>query len=339
MEIVTAEAITNKRIELYIKSKDPEAAELYQRLEADGDIDPSLCFLAVSEGREKGCLILYMTKAGQASVGAALILVGEEFEQKLLLDNACEVLRKRGADYITATGDRDQFGKLGWRWTVDEGIIPPNINEESLKYWCKPLENDIEPPFAPVEYPKAMALPEPVFDLSVISEATEEKIEFIMYDTRRKRRIAERVMLILFIVLSVVLGVSAVSGGRLNRIYITALCVATGLLLLYRNIFIPRKVVRQTMENRRQKNCTGWRDFYGFSDMVMYTDLKKKRGAILPYSMFKVIYVKKDYIFLCDRTEKDHAAGHFVVTGEDNAKKEALVRLLKEKLPDAEIKN
>lgn len=331
MDLITAEKISANRIELYIKSKDAVAAELYLRLAADGDIDPSLCFLAVSEGREKGCIVIKETFAGDVKVAAVLIAVGDDTDRKMMFDNVYELLRGRGDQYITVFGERDFYVGIGWLWAPEFGIMHPRL-DEAYTYWAKKLDPDAKPPLTVVSFPKAAGIKNPEFRLTVDSVMPEERVEKTMYEVRSRRRYAERAALIVFIITCTVFGLLAKNFSAVPA-------VGIGLVLLYRNIFVPIKLVNGVIETRREHNCNGWHEWYGFTDSEIFKyDLGHQRHAqFWPYSSIRIVYVKKDYLFLCTGWDNKSADGMYVMLGDDEAK-QALVGLLREKSPNAVFK-
>lgn len=331
MEIVTAEAITHRRIELYLKSKDPAAAELFAKLAAGGDIDPSLCFLAVSEGRETGCLVIKETTAGEAKVAAVLIAAGEDFGKKMILDNIYDLLRERGDQYITVFGERDLYVGMGWLWAPEFGIMHPRL-DEPYTYRAKKLDPDAEPPLAEVAYPEEAGIKAHGFRVTVDSVMPEERVEKAMYEVRSRRRIAERIALIVFIIGCGVIGV-------LTKNFSAVPAVGLGLFMLYRNIFVPIKVVNSVMKTRRENGEDGWHEWYGFTDTEIFKyDLKNRcSAAFWFYHNIRIVYVKRDYLFLCTGSDGRSANGMYVMTGEGETKRE-LVELLRTKAKNAAFK-
>lgn len=331
MEIISGETLAPLRFELYLKSADPSAAELFAKLSAGGRTDPSLCFLAQTEGREKGCLVLTLTRAGGSCVGAALICVGEDFTRKLLLDRACEVLRDRGARYITTFGARDFYVNMGWSWAPELGFIPPIPSEDYFRFWGKPLDSEAEPPLASLELPEEMLMPPTEIRVAVDSRMPEERVGRAMYEVRSRRRIAERIAIIVFIIACIALGL-------IMKTYSAVVAAAIGLMMLYRNIFTPRRVVNDTLAKRRENGAQGWHEWFGFADNGIFKyDLDGSHAAILFYDSIRSVYTKRDHLFICTEVRSDHASGFYVMTGEGE-NRQALIGLLREKAPNAVFK-
>ena len=319
-------------MKMFLSSRDKNAEKLFSELRADNVIDPGLCFLASEDGAVRGAVAVCIARSQDTPVGVAAVLCTDHKDiSALLLTHAGAALRERGVPFLIAAGTNEICE--GWRdskWMVTLGFVPPTLDQDALHYFGVRLIDEAEPTYMPVEFPRAMGLPIPECRFFGTNKMSEEQIAHAMYTTRERRRWGERAALVIFIIACIVFAV-------VKREYYAIPAVGIALVMLYRNIFTPRKVVAETLAYRRKHELNGSSDaiFFGENSVVCFNDGVGQ--MIAGYDRFPIVYVKPTFMFLCTGSGTKSARGYYL-NGTAPGSREQLLEFIKTKNPQIVFK-
>ena len=332
-------AVSAGELSLFIGTHDPEAAETVGRLHKSGLLDLSLCFIAEEGSRPVGALVTVpVSSDGVKTAFAAALAYNEEHTLSQLYLRAFEVLRGRGIGYVFSKHTEKEkpmyYERFGWNWIVTLGFVPPTLDEDALNFAGKRLTEDAEPSCRPLEFPEELGIPMPECLFYGENRVNEEQLAEEVYTTRERRRLAERAALIVFIIAVIVIG--CVKSSLRAFIGVVPM-LGIGMVLLYRNIFQPKKVVREVVEGHRRKGMkeTDDRLFFGEERFIHFSE--GRGGAITSYDNIRIVYVKPEFLFLCKRSDNKSAGGWFV-RNSSLTDKQALLDHIRSKSPEVVFK-
>ena len=232
------------------RMRDPASAEKLGKLIGSGDLDPTLCFIASEDGVVKGGAAVCKAHSEGVEIGAALLSTEDPAAAALMLTHAGSILRERGVPYLVAEGEQELFSEWkGSEWLVTLGFVPPRLNEEALRFFGICLIDNALPTNKPIRFPAAMELPVPECRFFGINRMTDEQEARAIVTTRERRRLGERIVLIIFAVLFIFFGIYKQQLFAIPAVAIT-------LFALWRNISLPKAIAAEWLEARRQRGKT-----------------------------------------------------------------------------------
>ena len=294
-------------------SIDAAAGETCAELLKAGRLESPLCFVA-EEDKPVGALVLVRARSESVQLAfAACTAYSDPHVLGQLYAQAAAALREQGIGFIAARFKDNErelyFQTFRWKWILAAGFVPPTLDEASLNYAVKPLLDNVRPSCQPLQLPPELGIPEPECLFYGTHKVTEEQLGEEIYLTRQRRRLAERTAIILFIIGVVTVG--CIKGGRTVFINIIPM-LGIGMYLLWRNIFIPRRVTRSVLESRRSKGLNGMEDclFFGRERFICFAH--GSASAIYSYDNITAVYDKGSYMFLMSSAGRDSASGWYV---------------------------
>lgn len=313
MQINTSPAAAELR--LFFKSGGGSASDVYERLSENGLPDGTLCLLAEDEGRPLGALVVVPVTSGALTTAyAACAAFDGEFTAGQLYAQAFIILRERGIPYIFARreslDDTLYYDKLKWEWMVTLGFVPPVLDNDSLLYAGKRLTDEAKPTYLPLEMPEALGIPVSECRFTAASCVDKNGLARQVLTTRERRRYAERAALVIFII--AVTAVGAVRYKSVRDLLFVLPAVSIGLVLLYRNIFHPKKVVAEVLQSFEKKGRTTTDDRYFFGENAFVCFSYGKGRSVNFYSCLSAVYDKPEFFFLCETSSDREARGHFI---------------------------
>ena len=332
MHISALEKGTLQEMRTYLQLRDESSCAVFDRLEQDGETDPSLCFLASEGGAVKGALAVCRAYSEDTELAVAAVLCAEDDTAAVfLLTQAGAVLRERGVPYFFAVGSQEKFKDWkGSRWMVNLGFVPPALNEESLRFFGVCLDPAVLPTNKPVVFPKAMGLPVPECRFCGYNRMNVEQSCRALIKTRERRRIGECAALGIFAAAVLVIGI-----WRRELFAIPAAALAAAGMA--RKLILPRRMAAQLAESfkKRGKEASDDTVFFGEDGFIAFYD---RRGrAVYHYSNIVMIYVKRDYLFICHKVGSDAAYGIYIENS-SLPDRQALLGFLRSKNPLIEFK-
>ena len=288
------------------RMRDPASAEKLGKLIGSGDLDPTLCFIASEDGVVKGGAAVCKAHSEGVEIGAALLSTEDPAAAALMLTHAGSILRERGVPYLVAEGEQELFSEWkGSEWLVTLGFVPPRLNEEALRFFGICLIDNALPTNKPIRFPAAMELPVPECRFFGINRMTDEQEARAIVTTRERRRLGERIALIIFAVLFIFFGIYKQQLFAIPAVAIT-------LFALWRNISLPKAIAAEWLEARRQRGKTRSDDaaFFGEDGFIAFYD--RRGSAIKRYDSVRTVYVKPDFLFLQTGLASNSARGFYI---------------------------
>ncbi len=246
-----------------------------------------------------------------------------------LLHHAHTLALEMGYDWILAIDQTDYLQKHHqYECAAAMGFLPLLTVEDGRDYKAFRLHEHAPAPCGAVDFPPELEHYCESAWFQYHTHLTEEEYRKVIFTTRSRRRWVERVVLLVYFVICLLLG------HYLDRdapFLVGGLCA--GLLI---NSFIrPRRHTKKSMEMLRRKfgSCE-WDAHLFFTDrgVVVYQECCHG-GHMRFYDNYRELYLKPNFLFLMT----EHATGEFMMY-RDIADRDALISFLKEKCPELRIK-
>lgn len=333
---------TENELKMLFAARSPEKAEVFDRLCGSGCFEPELCFIAEEGDKPLGALVIVSGRSGSTDIAfaACTLYEGEHTLSQLYL-RAFAQLRERGTGYLfTELAESESklyYERLGWKWIVELGFVPPTLDEASLRCAGRRLLDGAEPSGMPLELPPQLGISVPECRFTAEYRVSRGQHAENVYTTRSRRRLGERAALIVFLI-----AVIAAGNIRGSSYYVYLLRVVPmlgiGMVLLWRNIFIPLRV-RASAEARMREHghdSTDDRYFFGSERFICFT--RGRGSAIVSYDNIRIVYDKPHHIFLCSRSGRDSANGWFV-SSDSLSDKQAFFELIRQHSHDVRFRH
>ncbi len=286
----------------------------------DGQVIGTLCCCTVSAAESKQLLLL----------GCA---VHPDFRKqgigRRLLAKAHEIAVKQGFGWMLALDDTGFLeGKAGYRPAAYSGFMPPDFRDHPEFFLVYQLTADAPVLRGYVVYPEIMQIRQPEVFFTIRTVMNPEEYEHAVLSTRLRKRIFERAVIILAMIIC---GIAAVLRVRLEIL----LALIPLSILLYRSIVDPvRFAVTQTEKMKRSFGGKDIESFYFFTDDGIAQYHPNQHGcSLLLYQNMTQLYLKDTFLFLCN----DAAKGLFLMY-RDIPDREALIAFLRKVIPDLQMR-
>ncbi len=332
MQIMMETAADRDAIEAFLSMEEQGCSEALA-LRREGR---TVCSLTAKT--EDGAIVGYLHACEIDAVGSTQLLltccvVQPEYRKqgigRKLLAMAHEFAEKQGYGWLFAVDDTGFLeAKAGYRPAAFSGFMPPDFRAQPESYLVYQLSPKAPELRGYVTYPEALGVRKPEVFFAIRTTMDLKEYEHAVLSTRLRKRIFERAVLILAMIIC---GIAAVWRQRLEIL----LALVPLSILLYRSIVDPaRFAVTQVEKIRRSFGGSDIESFYFFTEDGIAQYHPNTRGCSLQfYQNMTQLYLKDTFLFLCN----DAAKGLFLMY-RDIPDRDALIGFLKQVIPDLRIR-